>query len=195
EELQKALREAEERYRALIDNTPSVIFSVDAHGVITAVNKNFVQLTELAPAEAEGRTLEEAGLPGEVATQWRALLEELLKTGRNIRTETTAILPDERLHILEVSLVPIRDAQGRIAGARGRVADVTEHREALQALQESEERFRAFIEQAPLAIRASREGKTIYANRRFLRLFGYDTLSEILGRPIIEQFAPAERPR
>jgi PAS domain S-box-containing protein len=68
--------------------------------------------------------------------------------------------------------------------------DITERKKALQALQESEERFRSFIENAPTAIGISREGRTLYANPRYLELFGYRKRDEVVGKPFAKHIAP-----
>ena len=62
-------------------------------------------------------------------------------------------------------------------------------------LRRSEERFRSLIEQAPVAIGLTHEGRLIYANPRYLELFGYDDLDDLLGRPIIDLFALQDRSR
>ncbi len=73
--------------------------------------------------------------------------------------------------------------------------DVTDFRKTDEALRESEARFRSLIEGAPEAIGMSRKGLTTYGNPRFLRMFGYSSVRELYGRPIIEQIAPEDRER
>ena len=145
--MEKALREGEDRYRALIENTPSIIFSLDRDGLFTAVNKNIANLTGRRPQATVGRSLDAAGLPPEVAVQWRVLLDEVLSRGRPVATETTTILADDRLPYAGDLPTPIRDGAGMVMGARGRVSDVTGHREAQQALRDSEERFRPVLKE------------------------------------------------
>jgi PAS domain S-box-containing protein len=57
------------------------------------------------------------------------------------------------------------------------------------ALQQSESRFRTLIEKAPVAISLSRSGLHFYTNKMFLKMFGYKRNNEIIGRPLLEQFA------
>ena len=61
------------------------------------------------------------------------------------------------------------------------------------AMQMSEERFRKLIEKAPTAIGISRHGKNIYANQKYLDMFGYTRADELAGRLIAEQWAPEFR--
>jgi PAS domain S-box-containing protein len=70
--------------------------------------------------------------------------------------------------------MPEIDDKGEIIGYIGVVNDITKRKLAEQALIESEENFRSFIESAPIAIVISDiNQKTKYINKKFLQLFGY----------------------
>jgi PAS domain S-box-containing protein len=71
--------------------------------------------------------------------------------------------------------------------------ELAERRQAEAALRAGEQRFRALIENASVAVRVSRAGITIYANRRFRELFGFARAEELVGQPILEQWAPESR--
>ncbi|MGZ3423877.1 MAG: hybrid sensor histidine kinase/response regulator [Polyangiales bacterium] len=49
----------------------------------------------------------------------------------------------------------------------------------------------ALVGASPLAIGFSRDGVMLDANDAYVRLFGYDSLEELRGRPILEQIAPS----
>ena len=88
----------------------------------------------------------------------------------------------------------VRDADGRVVAAVGAVRDVTAERAALDALRDSEARFRTLAESAPVGIfRRTVARELTYANRR---------LCEILGRSAddlapfgwLEAIHPEDRP-
>jgi PAS domain S-box-containing protein len=71
--------------------------------------------------------------------------------------------------------------------------DITERKRAEQALIDSEQRFRSITEAAPFGIGFAREGITLFANSRYLEMFGLESVEEVQGRPVIEQIAPQKR--
>ncbi len=50
--------------------------------------------------------------------------------------------------------------------------------------------FRALSENAPVGITLARAGRTLYANRAYLQLFGYADASAVLGQSLLNQIAP-----
>lgn len=50
--------------------------------------------------------------------------------------------------------------------------------------------FRVLSENAPVGITLARAGCTLYANRAYLRLFGYADASEVVGQSLLNQIAP-----
>jgi PAS domain S-box-containing protein len=77
--------------------------------------------------------------------------------------------------------------------AVGAVIDITEHKQADEALRQSEARFRTLVEDAPTAIGMARNGVSLYANKRYLELFGLASMNEVVGRPLSEHWAPEWR--
>ena len=75
----------------------------------------------------------------------------------------------------------------------GVIRDITGRKQAEAALQDSEARFRTLFERAPIAISISRGEKTIYVNQKYLDLYGYPNIDELVGRPVIDQWAPEFR--
>jgi PAS domain S-box-containing protein len=53
--------------------------------------------------------------------------------------------------------------------------------------------FRALSENAPVGIILARQGRTLYANRTYLQLFGYSEASAVVGQSLLNQIAPEYR--
>ncbi len=68
--------------------------------------------------------------------------------------------------------------------------DITYIKEKEKEIEGREDNLRSLIEGAPGAIGMARNGVTIYANPRFLKLFGYSDERELYGHSILEQIVP-----
>ena len=69
--------------------------------------------------------------------------------------------------------------------------DITDHKNAEQALQATEENFRNSIENSPIGIRiVNEDGETLYINRALLHLYGHKNLEEFKTTPAISRYTP-----
>lgn len=75
----------------------------------------------------------------------------------------------------------------------GNVLDITDRKLKEHALHRSEEQFRMLTDKAPVAIAFSRDARVIYANQKYMELFGIG-IDEVLGHSVLEQWAPESRP-
>lgn len=78
-----------------------------------------------------------------------------------------------------VRLVPAVERELRVAAER------RQYRQAAQSLAEMENKHRAVIEGAREAICYSQDGMHVEANRMYLELFGYDSLADLEGVPVM----------
>ena len=67
------------------------------------------------------------------------------------------------------------------------VFDITERKQAEEAMRQSEERFRHLVEGSIQGIMLHRDGKPIFANQAYAEMYGYDSPEDILG---VEQHLP-----
>jgi PAS domain S-box-containing protein len=90
----------------------------------------------------------------------------------------------------EVTVDPILDAAGRHAGAVHIVSDVTERVRDKTALAESEARFRAFFDNAPVGkCMTAPDGRLLRVNQAFADMLGY-SVAELTNRPFTEVTLP-----
>ncbi|GEM_PF-1651878 len=87
------------------------------------------------------------------------------------------------------------DENGNAVKMSGSVQDITEHRRAERALEESEERYRTLMENLQEGIIALDENDSIiYVNPRMADMLGY-TVQDMMGRPLFEFMDRAEAER
>jgi PAS domain S-box-containing protein len=86
--------------------------------------------------------------------------------------------------------LPIKDKKGQVIQVIESISDITDRKNAEEALRESEERFRTIYENAPIGIaRVSLDFQIEGANKAYCRMLGY-TEDELIGKSIKELTHP-----
>ncbi len=148
--LESALRASEERFSQafLASPTASVLCRADDQTIVE-VNEAMVALTGYSREEMVGKT--SADLPGLQPSELRASTWRQLETvGRTQQVDFTLQRKDGSLRSVTSSAERI--LIGGEMMVLGAVVDVTERTRAEEALRESENRLRLFIEHAPAAL-------------------------------------------
>ena len=88
---------------------------------------------------------------------------------------------------------PFRNSNGDIIGVIATVRDVTAHRRAVDERRADETKFRAVFENSRDAIGISKQGINVFANPAYLKLFGFTSHEQLVGRSILDSIAPSHR--
>ena len=90
----------------------------------------------------------------------------------------------------------IKDSGGKVIRALGMTHDITERREAEEALRASEEKYKRLVETTRTGfVVIDDQGRVIDANTEYVRLTGRQRLDDILGRSVVEWTVPHDRQR
>jgi diguanylate cyclase (GGDEF)-like protein/PAS domain S-box-containing protein len=104
----------------------------------------------------------------------KAAAQEAIKTGVGYDLELQAYHNDGSGIWIHAICEAIRDPEGEVVSLRGTVQDITESKEAEQALQDSELRFRATFDQAAVGMaHVSLEGNWLHVNDKICEIVGY----------------------
>jgi PAS domain S-box-containing protein len=108
---------------------------------------------------------------------------EALRAGTSYELDMEIIGPGPATKWVIARGEPVRDGDGRIAGLRGTVQDITARKQAEQAQAESEEKLRLILESTAEAIYGiDLEGRCTFCNPACLRVLGYERADELLGK-------------
>jgi PAS domain S-box-containing protein len=135
---EQALRNSEERFRAVTMNAPVAIFIKDIEGRYVLCNPLASKLLG-KPQGAAGFTDHEL-LPAETAQALRQRDLEVLSTNRVVEAEEYLPVGGVDRHFLSVKF-PLHNSAGEVVGLGGVAVDVTERKQAQQALRDSERRL------------------------------------------------------
>ncbi|MBU1231140.1 MAG: PAS domain S-box protein [Proteobacteria bacterium] len=171
---EKALREREAYLTAIIENQPGLVWLKDSESRFLAVNTKFAtSCGNKSPADLVGNTDLDIW-PQELAAKYRLDDRKVMQSGQPTIVEEL-ILDQGEPRWFETFKMPVRDGLGSIIGTTGYAFDITERKQAEEALRESEERYRTLFEQSLDAI-AIQEGVPpafTWVNPAFCELFGY----------------------
>jgi two-component system sensor histidine kinase/response regulator len=110
-----------------------------------------------------------------------------MQSGQPLNREESVVNPRTgEKRWLQTTKVPLRDKQGAVVGLIGINRDITERKQAVEALQESQALNHSLLEQLPLGIfRKDREGRFVLVNSEFCRIKGMKA-EEFLGKTPVE---------
>jgi PAS domain S-box-containing protein len=161
--------------QAVLDSIPQRVFWKDRNSVFLGCNKPLALDAGFSePADMVGKT-DYDHASHETADLYRADDRKVMETGQpRINYEEPQIRPDGSHAWLRTTKVPLRNKEGTIIGVLGTYEDITERKQAVEALRESEKKFRQLITSAPLPLSfANSKGEIEFINAKFTQLFGY----------------------
>lgn len=170
---QEALRESEERYRAIVSQTSVGIMRAEKNGLLVFLNEKSCAMLGLTPAEAAGKAIWEVTTPHDMEEQKR-LYNRLVTEGLPFQYEKQLKRNNSTLFWASVSVAPIKDAHGKTQSAVAVVMDITGRKQAEEALRETMERFQYALRATKDVIWEIDYGKNhVWWSSMMQTLFGY----------------------
>ena len=170
------LTETEARFREIAENVREVFFVISARTD---------EILYISPTYEEvwGRSCQSLyedpqswlfAIHPEDSFKAIATIETQFRTGDDFEEEYRIVRPDGSICWVRVKAFPVRDAVNRVSRFVGIAEDITERREAEEAVRKSEEQFRLTFELAPIGMAiSSLEGKFTRVNQALCDALGY----------------------
>ena len=191
-EAEEALRQSEEKFRALVETTSDWIWEVDSNGIYIYVSPQVESLLGHTSEEVIGKTPfdfmppEEARRVGEIF----ATIVEECKPFYNL--ENINLHKDGRQVVLETSGVPIFDDKGNLTGFRGVDRDITERKRSEEKVRREKERVEQYLNIAGVMLATiNADEKITMMNKKGCEILGCKE-GELIGKNWFDLLVPQE---
>jgi len=185
---EESLRESEERYRDLVENSHELICTHDLNGRILSVNRAAVEILGYAEADLTQRMNIRDLLMPDVRYQFEEYMDRIVKAGATTGIILVQTASGDRRVLEYYNSLRTEGVDAPIV--RGIARDITARRQTERALRESEERYRGLFENSKDIIYVhNMSGRYTSVNRAGETVSGY-TREEIIGRPFWDFIAP-----
>lgn len=177
--VEEALRDSEERQRAVIAASPMAIITLDLDGRVQSWNPAAEEIFGWTEAEVLGQQV--PIVPDWDSTSSQAMREAVLAGRSFSQIELTRQRRDGSVVEVSLSTAPICDSSGRAVALVGLFEDITARKEAETALRASEAYIRSMFRVAPVGIGLVRDRMIATVNERICQMTGY-AAEELLGQ-------------
>ncbi len=190
--MEAALAEREARLTAMFEQTVVGIVLADLDLKLTYANEQYCRILGRSRAEVRALNMRDITHPDDLDNNLRQL-REAKESGTPFSIEKRYFKPDGSIVWVVNNVSLIRDRAGTPLYYMGVCQDITARRQAEEALQESEERFRTMAEASSVLIaQTGPDGNAVYFNREWLRLTGR-TMEELINYGWADLLHPEDR--
>ncbi len=181
----EALQESERRFRDIADTAPVIIWTTDAEGRITYLNRRWQEFRGSAAEDDRGDGWLAAIHPDE-CSRYVTAAQRAVVARQPFTMETRAQRSDGAYRWLLTTGQPRFTSGGKFIGHIGTSIDLTERKQTEEALRESEERYRTITENAyDLIAEIAPDGSILYASPNHRAMLGYNP-ADLIGRNVSE---------
>lgn len=172
--LHEALRRAEEKYRGIFDNAVVGIFQSTPNGQFVSVNSAMARMLAYeSPTELIATIDNVAEQLYVVPSRWAELVNLLEQDGTVSDFEIEMYRKDGGRIWASLNGRAIRDAAGKVVLFEGVVEDITERKQAEEALEAERQRLQTLVETAPIGgFLVNASGNVLLINPEAQRILG-----------------------
>ena len=171
-----------------LSHTPDFTYTFDLAGRFTYVNRSLLSLWQLPLEQARGKNFFELQYPPDLAARLQRQIQEVIATQQPIRDTTPFTGPTGETRHYEYIFVPVFGAAGLVEAVAGSTRDITERKQAEEALRTSEERLTLALEAGGGVGTWDWDvpGDRVHINPQFAKLFSIDAERAADGAPLAD---------
>lgn len=177
---------------AVVDTSGALVVVLDKKGKIVRFNKTCEDTTGYSFEDVKMKHVWDLFLVPEEVDKVKGVFEELKAGFFPNQAENYWVTKDGRHRLIAWSNTAICDDDGNVQHIIGTGIDVTEHKEAEEALYESEEKYRLLVENANEGILVAQENKLEFVNSKVMEITGFSR-EELKTKPFAEFIHPDDR--
>jgi len=176
--IEKALRESEEKYRSIMEamNDPVYICSNDYR--VTYMNP--AMINRIGTSDIEGIPCYKLMHGLNEKCQW--CVHDKIQKGEYSITELVSPKDGRVYHVSHSPIFHTDKSISKMTIFR----DITEYKLTVQALRESEERYRTLTEYVVDGVTLVQDGEFLFVNDAFVSMLGYTDANEIVGKRAVD---------
>jgi PAS domain S-box-containing protein len=169
-----ALKQSEEKYRRLYNETPVLLHSIDRSGILVEVNDHWLKTMGYERNEVLGRKVSDFYTEASRKYAEEVIQPAFFRLGSAKDVAYQFVTKNGDLLDMLLSATAERDAAGNAVRSQAVIEDVTLRKRAQEELRKSEGRFQYLVEQSPLAISSiDKTGRIEYTNKKHDELVGF----------------------
>jgi PAS domain S-box-containing protein len=172
-QVEDALRESEERYRALVENASDLVYRMDSTGHVTFVNPSGLSVTGYEEAELLGKNYSTLIRPDMREEAIKFFGRQFVKRIKNTYSEYS-ILTKEGHEVWLGQNTQLIMEDGHVIGFQSVSRDITDRKRVEEELRESEEKYRNILENIEDGyFEVDLTGNFTFFNPSLCRILGY----------------------
>lgn len=158
---------------------------------LTFVNEAYCRFFNQPADQLVGHSLLEF-LDDDIAPAVQRSIEAYITNPDHVVNENAVRRYDGEVRLIQWTRQPVRNSHQELVEIQAVGRDITDLKQAEEALNRSEERYRRVIEASPDGILITRQATILYVNPALVRLLHGQHADELIGKSVFEILVPAD---